>query len=88
MKITRNSDIQEVASIVCDRLLKEGIEAVLSVLAIKNNLVYPTLNYAHQMTELGFTPAKQLITNKTINHVLSNSFGFGGNTSSLIFSRN
>lgn len=64
-----------------------GIEAVLSILAIKHNLVYPNLNYTHQMAELKFTPEKNLITNKKINNVLSNSFGFGGNTSALIFSR-
>ncbi len=64
-----------------------GIEAVLSVLAIKYNLIYPSLNHIHQMSEVGFTPTKELTKDKLINHVLSNSFGFGGNTSSLIFSR-
>ncbi len=64
-----------------------GIEAVLSVLAIKYNMVYPNLNLVHQMSELTFTPVKELSTDKPINHVLSNSFGFGGNSSALIFSR-
>lgn len=64
-----------------------GIEAVLSVLAIKHNTIYPSLNYQNQMAELGFSPVNSIITDKSINHVLSNSFGFGGNTSSLIFSR-
>lgn len=64
-----------------------GIEAVFSILAIKYNMVYPSLNCAHQMPELKFTPVKTLTTDKKINHVLSNSFGFGGNTSALIFSR-
>ena len=65
-----------------------GIEAVLSVLAIKHNIIYPNLNHSMAMPELGFVPAKELIRDKKINNVLSNSFGFGGNTSSLIFSRN
>jgi 3-oxoacyl-[acyl-carrier-protein] synthase-1 len=64
-----------------------GIEAVFSVLAIKYNMVYPTLNYVNQMPEVSFTPVTRLIKDKKINNVLSNSFGFGGNTSALIFSR-
>lgn len=64
-----------------------GVEAVLSVLAIKHNLVYPSLNQKNQMPELKFSPVKTLIKDKKIDHVLSNSFGFGGNTSALIFSR-
>ncbi len=64
-----------------------GIEAVFSVLAIQHNLIFPSLNHTHQMPELGFKPTTELKTDKTIDHVLSNSFGFGGNTSALIFSR-
>jgi len=64
-----------------------GIEAVFSILAIKHNMVYPNLNHVHPMTELSFVPTKTAVVDKQINHVLSNSFGFGGNTSALIFSR-
>jgi len=63
------------------------VEAVLSVLAIKNQLIYPNLNFKTAMKELHFLPVKNLVTNAKINHVLSNSFGFGGNDTSLIFSR-
>jgi 3-oxoacyl-[acyl-carrier-protein] synthase-1 len=64
-----------------------GIEAVFSILAIQYNMVYPSLNHVHQMAELSFTPVKEFKKNQQIDHVLSNSFGFGGNTSALIFSR-
>jgi len=64
-----------------------GIEAVLSVLAIQHNLVFPGINHSNPMPELEFTPSSVLMTDKSIDHVLSNSFGFGGNTSALIFSR-
>lgn len=64
-----------------------GIEAVFSALAIKHNLIFPNLNHQNQMTELDFPVNKNLRTDKTIRHVLSNSFGFGGNTSALIFSQ-
>lgn len=64
-----------------------GIEAVLSILAIQNNMMYPNLNFKNQMPELGFSPVLNSENNHHVNHVLSNSFGFGGNTSSLIFSK-
>jgi 3-oxoacyl-[acyl-carrier-protein] synthase-1 len=64
-----------------------GIEAVFSVLSIQENSVFPNLNYKNQMPEVEFKPTTELLTNQKINHVLSNSFGFGGNTSALIFSR-
>ena len=64
-----------------------GIEAIFSILAIKHNTVFPNLNYKHPMTALSFKPTTTLEKGKKINHVLSNSFGFGGNTSALIFSR-
>lgn len=64
-----------------------GIEAVFSVIAIQHNMVFPSLNFKNQMPELSFTPVTGLNKERTINHVLSNSFGFGGNTSALIFSR-
>ncbi|MCW3082825.1 MAG: beta-ketoacyl-[acyl-carrier-protein] synthase family protein [Bacteroidetes bacterium] len=64
-----------------------GIEAVFSILAIKNNMVYPNLNLVTPMPELSFKPVTELKKDQKINNVLSNSFGFGGNTSALIFSR-
>lgn len=64
-----------------------GIEAIFSILAIQHNLVPPSLNFKNKMAELNFVPVTTLKKDSTINHVLSNSFGFGGNTSALIFSR-
>ena len=64
-----------------------GIEAVLSVLAIRHGLVYPNLNFTQPMKELPVKPQINLLTNVPINHVLSNSFGFGGNCTALVFSK-
>lgn len=63
-----------------------GIEAVYSILAIQNNIIFPNLNFKTKMEEFDLTPVTEL-KEKDINHVLSNSFGFGGNCSTLIFSR-
>lgn len=62
-----------------------GIEAVISVLAIRNRLVFPNLNYKNRMDDIDFDPVTQLVENADIRHVISNSFGFGGNNTSLLF---
>lgn len=63
-----------------------AIEAVYSVLALQNNVIFPNLNWANKMEEFNITPVTEL-KHKEINHVLSNSFGFGGNCSTLLFSK-
>jgi len=64
-----------------------AIEAVFSVLAIQNGIVFPNLNFKTAMSEFNMIPQTE-IKYKNIDHVLSNSFGFGGNCSTLIFSKN
>jgi len=63
-----------------------GIEAVFSVLAIKHGLIYPNLRFETRMEEVPFEPEKKFLKDQDIKHVMSNSFGFGGNCTSLIFS--
>ena len=63
-----------------------AIEAVYSVLALQNNLVFPNLNFELPIVATNLTPVTEVLR-KNINHVLSNSFGFGGNCSTLIFSK-
>jgi 3-oxoacyl-(acyl-carrier-protein) synthase len=63
-----------------------AIEAVFSILAIRHNLAYPNLNYKTEIAETGLVPVTSLQKGTKINAVLSNSFGFGGNNSSLVFS--
>lgn len=63
-----------------------AIEAVFSVLAIQNSVVFPNLNFKTPMAEFDMVPQTE-IKHKDIDHVLSNSFGFGGNCSTVIFSK-
>ena len=63
-----------------------GMEAVFSVLSIRHGLVYPNLRFTTPMTGLPLVPETTFLHNQPVNHVLSNSFGFGGNCTSLIFS--
>jgi 3-oxoacyl-(acyl-carrier-protein) synthase len=64
-----------------------GIEAVFSALSVKHNYVYPNLRLHTPMKALPFVPETRFRNDLPIDHVLSNSFGFGGNCSSLIFSK-
>jgi 3-oxoacyl-(acyl-carrier-protein) synthase len=63
-----------------------GIEAVFSVLAVRHGLIYPNLRFRVPMPELPFVPETVFHRDLPVRHVLSNSFGFGGNCSSLVFS--
>ncbi|HTS43753.1 MAG TPA: beta-ketoacyl-[acyl-carrier-protein] synthase family protein [Puia sp.] len=64
-----------------------GIEAVFSVLALEHGIIYPNLRLLTPMKELPFVPETKFLKNLKLKHVLSNSFGFGGNCTSLIFSK-
>jgi 3-oxoacyl-(acyl-carrier-protein) synthase len=63
-----------------------AIEAVYSVLALQNNIIFPNLNFETPMEEFDLLPQTTL-KEKSISHVLSNSFGFGGNCSTVLFSK-
>lgn len=63
-----------------------AIEAVYSLLSISRGQIFPTLNFDNPMQETGIDLVVK-ITAKNMSHVLSNSFGFGGNCTSLIFSK-
>ena len=63
-----------------------AIEAVYSVLALQSNTIFPNLNFKTPMEEFPLMPETEVVETE-INYVLSNSFGFGGNCSTLIFSK-
>lgn len=64
-----------------------AIEAIYALLAIREGLIYPNLNFSEKMEELQITPVTTLMQGVAINHVISNSFGFGGNNASLVISK-
>jgi 3-oxoacyl-[acyl-carrier-protein] synthase-1 len=64
-----------------------GIEAVLSAYALKEGVIYPNAQFSKQMKELPFSPVTAFSRGHALRHVMSNSFGFGGNCSSLVFSK-
>ena len=62
-----------------------AIEAVFSVLALQHQEAFANLNFSQPIAALGIVPQTALLPTE-IRNVLSNSFGFGGNCSSLLFS--
>ncbi|WP_262510096.1 beta-ketoacyl-[acyl-carrier-protein] synthase family protein [Candidatus Ulvibacter alkanivorans] len=63
-----------------------GLEAVFSVMALQQQKIFANLNWENAMPETNLRPVTKL-QQQTLSHVLSNSFGFGGNCSSLLLSR-
>lgn len=63
-----------------------GIEAVFSIMALQHQCVFPNLRFHHPIPELNITPQLKFEKNIPVKNVMSNSFGFGGNCSSIIFS--
>jgi 3-oxoacyl-[acyl-carrier-protein] synthase-1 len=63
-----------------------SIEAIYSILAIQHGKIFPNLNFSDQIEDLNISPETRVLDADVLN-VLSNSFGFGGNNSSIIFSK-
>lgn len=65
-----------------------SIESIFCLLAIKNQCVFGNHGFNSRMTDLTIAPIATFTQKNEINNVMSNSFGFGGNCTSLIFSKN
>ena len=63
-----------------------AIEAVYAVLNLQHQELYPVLNFDTPMPEISLLPITEIQRNITVKNILSNSFGFGGNNASLLFS--
>jgi len=64
-----------------------GIEAVFSVLAIKEGMLPPTINYETPDPDCDLDYVPNVPRKAEIEYALSNSFGFGGTNACLIFKR-
>ncbi len=64
-----------------------AVEAVFSLLAMRDNICPPTLNLDNPSVETAIDLVPHTAKKKEINTVLSNSFGFGGTNASLIMRR-
>ncbi len=63
-----------------------AIEAVYCILSLMHQEVYANLHFKNAIASSGLSPV-ETYKKMPVNHVMSNSFGFGGNCSTLIFSK-
>ena len=64
-----------------------AVEAIFSILAIRDQIAPPTLNLDNPSVETAIDLAPHAARKRRIDVALSNSFGFGGTNASLIFKR-
>ena len=64
-----------------------AVEAIATIQSINNSYVTATINYKTKDPgcDLDYTPNKGI--KKTINHAISNNFGFGGHNASIVISK-
>lgn len=63
-----------------------GVESVFSIMSLYYGYIWPNLNFTTPMTGLNLVPETVCIQRDGMRSVITNSFGFGGNCTSLIFS--
>jgi 3-oxoacyl-[acyl-carrier-protein] synthase II len=64
-----------------------AIEAIFGILAIRDNIVPPTINLDNPSVETAIDLVPKVSREREVNVVLSNSFGFGGTNASVILRR-
>ncbi|MEN8236818.1 MAG: beta-ketoacyl-ACP synthase II [Pseudomonadota bacterium] len=64
-----------------------GVEAVFSVLALQHGIMPPTLNLDQPSDDCDLDFIPHTAKEKNLQHVMSNSFGFGGTNASVVFSK-
>jgi 3-oxoacyl-[acyl-carrier-protein] synthase II len=62
-----------------------GVEAVFTILALREGLLPPTLNYETPDPDCDLDYVPNVARHQAVRHAMSNSFGFGGHNACLIF---
>ncbi len=63
------------------------VEAIATILSLKNNLISPTINLDNPDPECDLNYSAKSITKKEIRAAINNTFGFGGHNASLLFTK-
>jgi 3-oxoacyl-[acyl-carrier-protein] synthase II len=64
-----------------------AVEAVACILAIENGIIHPSINLFELDPKINLNVVRQTQENGKIDHILSNSFGFGGQNAVVVISR-
>ncbi|MDR1747063.1 MAG: beta-ketoacyl-[acyl-carrier-protein] synthase family protein [Tannerella sp.] len=64
-----------------------GIEAVISLLIMRDGVLPVQANFRNRIEEHSFSPVTNPTPLRPVRHILSNAFGFGGNTSAIVLSQ-
>ena len=64
-----------------------AIEAIFSILAIRDNIAPPTINLDNPSESCDIDLVAKVAKEREINYVLSNSFGFGGTNGCLLLKK-
>jgi 3-oxoacyl-[acyl-carrier-protein] synthase II len=64
-----------------------AVEAVFSILAMREGVIPPTINYQTPDPECDLDYVPNQPRKAVIRHAMSNSFGFGGHNATLVFSQ-
>ncbi|GBD87441.1 3-oxoacyl-[acyl-carrier-protein] synthase 2 [bacterium BMS3Abin03] len=64
-----------------------GVEAIATVMAIKENKIPPTINLTNPDPECDLNYSPLNATDKEVNYAISNTFGFGGHNASILFKK-
>jgi len=64
-----------------------AIESIVSILALKNGVIPPTINLDEPSPECDLDYTPKIPKNRDIKYAISNTFGFGGHNASLLFKK-
>jgi 3-oxoacyl-[acyl-carrier-protein] synthase II len=64
-----------------------GVEAIFTILTIRDGTIPPTINYAAPDPECDLDYVPNIARHAQVNIAVSNSFGFGGVNATLVFSK-
>ena len=64
-----------------------AVEAIITTLAVKNDILPPTVNYRVSDEECDLDIVPNEMRQSTVNYAMSNSLGFGGHNASIVFKK-
>lgn len=64
-----------------------GVEAISTVLSVKNDIIPPTINLQNPDPECDLNYSANRVTYTKVNAAISNTFGFGGHNASILFKK-